>query len=520
LKKLPVGIQTFSEIIRENQVYVDKTELIQELLEAGKYFFFSRPRRFGKSLLLDTIHEIFEGNQALFKGLWLENQRDWTKKNPVIRLDFNRVITKDAIIEETLYTEIQNNATRLKVELSEKKSPSSAFRELLLKLSQIHGDGSIVLLVDEYDKALVDYLDNQETFAYNQDLLRGFYTNIKAHDKAMKFVLLMGVSKIGKLSLFSGLNNITDISLDTKFANICGISQNELNFYFEDYIKTYANKHQKNVSEVLSILKNWYNGYSWNSIDTLYNPYSLLNFFRSQELRNYWFETGTPTILTKMIRANGHLFDNFKNFVVGSDLSLSTFDVQENDDIGLMFQTGYLTIKSIVEFWNQPKVYQLGFPNQEVEYSFAQFLLAEYIKIAPSRMSHEIAYPMTVALHQNDIPTFVEYLKSSFARIPYQLFIEKEAFYHSMLLMLMISTGMPMRTEESSAGGRSDLVIETPERIFIFEFKIDKTAKEAIEQILSRGYQNPYMTHKKGITIIGINFSERQLSDFEVQEIK
>ncbi len=520
MKKLPVGIQTFSEIIRENQVYVDKTELIHELLETGKYFFFSRPRRFGKSLLLDTIHEIFEGNQVLFKGLWLENQRDWTRTNPVIRIDFNRVVTNDSIIEETLCTEIQSNATRLGIELFEKKSPSAAFRELLAKLYKIHGDGSIVLLVDEYDKALVDYLDNQEVFDYNQDLLRGFYTNIKAHDKGIKFVMLMGVSKVGKLSLFSGLNNITDISLDLKFANICGISQTELEFYFEPHISVYAQKHQKTSAEVLMILKKWYNGYSWNSIDTLYNPYSLLNFFRSQELRNYWFETGTPTILTKMIRTNGHLFDNFKNFVVGSDLSLSTFDVQENDDIGLMFQTGYLTIKSIIEFWNQPKVYQLGFPNQEVEYSFAQFLLAEYIKIAPSRMSNEIAYPMTVALHQNDIPTFIEYLKSSFARIPHQLFIEKEAFYHSMLMMLMISIGMPMRAEESSAGGRSDLVIETPERIFIFEFKISKTAQEALKQILMKGYANPYMTDNKGITCIGINFTERQLTTFEIQVIK
>jgi hypothetical protein len=232
MQKLPLGIQTFSEIIQQNYLYVDKTEDIFRMIDAGKYFFFSRPRRFGKSLLLDTLHEIFEGNKVLFKGLWIENKIDW-KPYPVIRIDFGRVVSKDGDLKEALLREISKNAKRLGLTQTNSLSPSIAFGDLLDNACTKYGENSIVLLVDEYDKALVDFIEDQTIFDYNRDILRGFYSNIKSYDACIKFTLLTGVSKIGKMSLFSGLNNINDISLDKEYANLCGISQVELEIKIE-----------------------------------------------------------------------------------------------------------------------------------------------------------------------------------------------------------------------------------------------------------------------------------------------
>jgi Predicted AAA-ATPase/PD-(D/E)XK nuclease superfamily len=513
MQKLPIGIQTFSEIRNKNYLYIDKTEYIHRLVNAGKYFFFARPRRFGKSLLLDTMQEVFEGNRQIFNGLWIENKIEW-ESFPVVRIDFSKVVSKTGNIDKNLVTEIKSNAQRLGVDISEITS-SEAFRELLVNLCAKYGDGNIVLLIDEYDKALVDYLDENDTFNYNQELLRAFYTNIKSHDKCIKFAFLAGVSKIGKLSLFSGLNNIRDISLSDDFANMCGISQEELEKSFQLHIEAFASKQSFDKEFLLKHLKLWYNGYSWDAKETLYNPYSLLNVFTDFEFNNYWYATGTPTMLTKMVQQNQRLFDNFRDHVVGSDLSLTTFDVQSKDDIGLMFQTGYLTVKEIVRTNSiVPPLYKLGFPNLEVETSFAKHLLADYIDISPELMSNDLSYPLIVALTNNDLPAFIAKIEATFARIPYHLFIEKEAFYHSILLILMLTTGFQMRAEEASSGGRSDLVIETPDRIFIFEFKLNQTANDALIQIKVNGYANPYLVSGKKITLVGINFSDRKLENW------
>ena len=289
MQKLPLGIQTFSEIRNQNYLYVDKTQDIFKMIDSGKYFFFSRPRRFGKSLLLDTLHEIFEGNKALFKNLWIENKLYW-RRYPVVRIDFGRIVSKDGNLIEALLSEILKNAQRLDVAVSNTLSPSIAFGDLLNNICDKYGKNSIVLLIDEYDKALVDFIDDVELFNYNRDILRGFYTNIKSYDACIKFTLLTGVSKIGKMSLFSGLNNINDISLDNEYANLCGISQKELESNFKEHIDIFAKIEAKGRSELLELLKKWYNGYSWNGQTTLYNPYSLLNVFQKNVFQNYWFD--------------------------------------------------------------------------------------------------------------------------------------------------------------------------------------------------------------------------------------
>lgn len=516
MQKLPLGIQTFSEIREQNYLYVDKTEDIFRMIDSGKYFFFSRPRRFGKSLLLDTLHEIFEGNKALFKGLWIENKIEW-KRYPVVRIDFGKVVSQDGDLIEALLNEILRNAQRLEVTISNTLSPSIAFGDLLNNICAKYGKNSIVLLIDEYDKALVDFIDKVESFNYNRDILRGFYSNIKSYDACIKFTLLTGVSKIGKMSLFSGLNNINDISLDKEFANLCGISQAELEFNFKEHIETFAKIEEKDRNELLDLLKKWYNGYSWNGQTTLYNPYSLLNVFQKNVFQNYWFDTGTPTLLIKMVSQNQRLFDTFKNYVMGDSWSMSSFDPRSNDDIGLMFQTGYLTIKDKEKNADGIPSYKLGFPNQEVENSFAKYLLAEYIIVAPERLTNDLAYPMKNALYEADLKTFTNCLKVAFSKIPHHLFIEKEAFYHSMLLMLMMASGITMRSEEASSKGRSDLVLETDDKIYIFEFKLNQSAEAAINQIIEKGYANPYLLSSKQIVLVGINFKNRELDDWNVK---
>jgi hypothetical protein len=514
MQKLPLGIQTFSEIRKQNYLYVDKTEDIFRMIDAGKYFFFSRPRRFGKSLLLDTLHNIFEGNQSLFKGLWIENKIDW-KPYPVIRIDFGRVVSRDGNLIDALLKEISRNADRLGVTITNLNSPSIAFGDLLDKVYLKYGENSIVLLIDEYDKALVDFIDDQVLFAYNRDILRGFYTNIKSYDACIKFTLLTGVSKIGKMSLFSGLNNINDISLDNEYANLCGISQEELEFNFKEHLENFAKIEAREKTELLELLKRWYNGYSWNGQSTLYNPYSLLNVFQKNVFQNYWFDTGTPTLLIKMVSQNQRLFDTFKNYVMGDSWSMSSFDPQSNDDIGLMFQTGYLTIKEKEKNSDGIPSYKLGFPNQEVEYSFAKYLLAEYITVAPERLTNDLAYPMKNALQEKDLEAFTNCIKVAFSKIPHHLFIEKEAFYHSMLLMLMMASGIMMRSEEASSKGRSDLVLETNDTIYIFEFKLNQSAEIAINQIIEKGYANPYLLSAKEVVLVGMNFKNRELVDWK-----
>jgi hypothetical protein len=516
MQKLPLGIQTFSEIRKQNYLYVDKTEDIFRMIDAGKYFFFSRPRRFGKSLLLDTLHNIFEGNQSLFKGLWIENKIDW-KPYPVIRIDFGRVVSRDGNLIDALLKEISRNADRLGVTITNLNSPSIAFGDLLDKVYLKYGENSIVLLIDEYDKALVDFIDDQVLFAYNRDILRGFYTNIKSYDACIKFTLLTGVSKIGKMSLFSGLNNINDISLDNEYANLCGISQEELEFNFKEHLENFAKIEAREKTELLELLKRWYNGYSWNGQSTLYNPYSLLNVFQKNVFQNYWFDTGTPTLLIKMVSQNQRLFDTFKNYVMGDSWSMSSFDPQSNDDIGLMFQTGYLTIKEKEKNSDGIPSYKLGFPNQEVEYSFAKYLLAEYITVAPERLTNDLAYPMKNALQEKDLEAFTNCIKVAFSKIPHHLFIEKEAFYHSMLLMLMMASGIMMRSEEASSKGRSDLVLETNDTIYIFEFKLNQSAEIAINQIIEKGYANPYLLSAKEVVLVGMNFKNRELVDWKAE---
>jgi hypothetical protein len=514
MQKLPIGIQTFSEIREQNYLYVDKTQDIFKLIDTGKYFFLSRPRRFGKSLLLDTLHELFEGNKKLFTGLWIEDKIAW-KPYPVIRIDFGKVVSKDGDLKESLLSEINKNASRLNVINDSSSTPSLAFGNLLNSLCSKYGKNSVVLLIDEYDKALVDYIESPEVFNQNRDLLNGFYTNIKSYDACIKFTFMTGVSKIGKMSLFSGLNNINDISLDQEYANICGITQNELLQYFDVYINRLAEGLNKNIPETTELLKNWYNGYSWNGIDTLFNPYSLLNVFQKKVFQNYWFDTGTPTFLIKMVRQNQRLFDTFKNYVLGDSWAMSSFDPASNDDIGLMFQTGYLTIKEREESSDYAiPSYKLGFPNQEVEHSFAKYLLAEYIKISPEKMANDLSLPMRKALYESDLAGFISLIKVAFSKIPYSLYIEQEAFYHSMLMILMLSTGITMRTEELSSQGRSDLVLETPTHLYIFEFKVNQNAKTAIEQIRKKGYANPYLSSMKEITLVGINFKNRELNDW------
>ncbi|MFN8579073.1 MAG: AAA family ATPase [Candidatus Sericytochromatia bacterium] len=369
LKPLPLGNATFKNIIESDCLYVDKTEEIFKLLsknEETRYYFLSRPRRFGKSLLISTLQEIFKGNKELFKGLYIYDKIDW-KKYPVIRLTLNALTYSKGIkgFEDSLLDHINDayKTYNLKLETNDYKI---AFKNLIQELSKI---GKVALLIDEYDKPIIEYIgDNIERSVEMRTIMKSFYETIKANDEYLHFVFLTGVSKFSKTSIFSSLNNLNDITLDEKFSKIVGIDENQLYSYFSDYIELLAKKKRLTVDELKLRLRKWYNGYSWDSKNFLYNPYSILSAFTKEDIDNYWFETGTPTFLIKTIRNHNIDIRKLEQLIL-SIKSFSAFDVDKMNVYALLFQTGYLTIKEIINN-EEDKEYVLSYPNKEVRKSF------------------------------------------------------------------------------------------------------------------------------------------------------
>ncbi|GAB4420175.1 MAG: ATP-binding protein [Bacteroidia bacterium] len=497
MKPLPLSIQTFSEIHRLGLLYVDKTEQIHRLLTQGKYYFLSRPRRFGKSLLLSTIREIFLGSREMFAGLWLHDRWDWSQTHPVVHIGMAGIGYDKLGLEQALQTELHRQAQAHSIDLID-SSEDQMFRSLIQQLSQAHG--RVVVLIDEYDKPLIDYLGRDLARAQeHRKVFKRFYSVLKDADPDLRFVLITGVSRFTKVSIFSDLNNLTDLTMGSQAADLVGITQAELEHSFADYLDHQLATSGETRQALLDRVRTWYNGYSWDSETMVYNPYSLLNFFYTQDLRNYWFETGTPTFLLELMKAeNLYRLDDLR----ATESSLAAYDLEHIRLLPLLFQTGYLTIKE-----RGPIRYRLGYPNREVQQSMQQYILGELMHTDPGFAANPVV-DLYEALSEDDLARAMEVLQGVFARIPYDLFIaNREAYYHSLLHVFFELMGNYFTSEVHTHRGRIDAVVQTPGDVWIMEFKLDEPAGVALAQIRDRGYQTGYVGRGKAVHLVGVSFS-------------
>lgn len=510
LQRLPVGIQTFSELREGNYLYVDKTAAIQRLITQGKYFFLSRPRRFGKSLLLSTIKSIYQGRRDLFSDLWIEHQRDWGKVNPVIHLSINKLDYQGLGLELALQQAMHTCAAEYQVQLIS-TTLKNLFAELLEKLAGQHG--KVVVLIDEYDKPLIDYLDDIPLAKANQQVMKTFYSVIKDSDPYIEFLLITGVSKFSRVSLFSDLNNLADLTLNRRYASLTGYTQTELEHYFQPYMEELEQHLNIDRTTLLHKIRRWYNGYTWDLQTSVYNPFSVLNLFDNGDFRNFWFETGTPTFLPKLMRREKvYRLDDLE--VV--EAALGNYDIERLQLTPVLFQTGYLTLKSRDEYG----LYRLDYPNHEVQASMTLYLMAEWAHEEPARTT-----PMVVKLHKaflaNDMPAVIGIIKTVFKKIPYPIFIQdREAYYHSLIYLTFFYLGQFAEAEVNESNARVDCVVKTPAHIYIIEFKLDETAQVAMRQIKSRDYAGAFRDDPRPKVLLGINFSSqlKSVDDWVVEE--
>jgi hypothetical protein len=516
MKILPIGIQDFETIIKGNFVYVDKTKYYYDTFETGKFYFFSRPRRFGKSLFLSSLKYLYQGRKDLFKGLWIEDNWNWDLIYPVIHVDLSKIDTRKSTLQSGLMAQMTAHAKNYGIELNG-NSAAECFVELIHKLGQ--GDQKCVVLVDEYDKPITDYITDPETSEQHVKELKSFYGILKSSDPYLQKVIITGVSKYGKVSIFSDLNNLHDVSMSPVAAKACGYTQEELESYFDLHIEAGLAKYDTTKEDFLARIKNWYNGYIFDDEMSarLYNPFSILNFFASYRLKNYWFETGTPTFLTELLAQDQ--FDPARlEYLKTTDILFKSADLSHIDALSLLYQTGYLTIKDINGSFEFQR-YILGFPNQEVRLSFMSYLLAEYAQETPSQISTNVIVKIQDALWEKDWPSFFECINGVFATVPYLIFKNQEAYYHALVHVILTLSGHLVLSEVLTNKGRIDSVLETEQFIVIFEFKMDSSAQVALAQIHEKGYAERYGKTDKALVLIGVNFDskERKITDWVVE---
>jgi len=518
MKKLPIGIQTFRKFNSENYLYIDKTKGIYQLLSEGnEYYFLSRPRRFGKSLLVSILKEIFSGNKELFKGLWIYDKLDW-QPHPVIHLDFLGLEYegREQLIQ-TLEFLVDQNANAYGVQLNQ-KGYDKRFKELIIKLS---AENRVVILVDEYDKPIIDYVENQEIkiAKENRKVLKTFYGAIKGADEYLAFVFITGVSKFSKVSIFSGLNNLRDITMSASFSTLLGYTEDELQVYFKEHMTKMAGKLEITPKALMQRIRKWYNGYSWDGENFVYNPLSILSLFSENSFENFWFSTGTPTFLTRLIKNKQRNISQFDNLPVSS-YTFDSYDIENMDVTSLLFQTGYLTVKEIF-FKKEKKKYRLSYPNKEVRDSFLTYLFQEYTEKG-LEISSQVVERLVEAIDNDDLHRLMEEIKSLLASIPYYLFThQKEAYYHTIIYLILRLAGAEIRSEESTNIGRIDAVMESEHIIYIFEFKMGDE-REALEQIKRMKYAEKYMSGNKRIVLVGVglNAEQRNIGNYVKEELR
>ena len=498
-------MQSFESIRQNNFLYVDKTKHIYSLANSNRYYFLSRPRRFGKSLFLSTLKAYFLGKKELFKGLYIETvEKDWTEY-PVIYLDLNSGIYTT---EEELYRVLNYPMQRLEQKYSiDVKEPSLSVRLKNIVLTAFEQTGKqVVILVDEYDKPLISTLDNEDLHDKYKTILKGVYSILKECDEYIRFGMLTGVTKFSKISLFSDLNNLMDISLDENYTDICGITEEEIKTNFKEHLQAFAEKENTTKEDILSQLKAMYDGYhfSKNTDVDIYNPFSLINSLTRREFENYWFQTGTPTFLIKLLKENDYDLKDFSEGNIDA-VDLTSKESMLNAPIALFYQSGYLTIKDYDRDFSS---YVLGYPNREVEQSFLDFLLPKYIN-TEENMSTSFLIAFARDLRAGRIEDFLTKLKVFFAKTPYDLIKDTENHYQTVVFIICRLLGYYSEAEYKIVNGRIDMVIKTKDYIYVFEFKFDKSAKEALQQIDSKDYPLAFQQDERKLYKIGVNFSSQ-----------
>ncbi|MDE6836023.1 MAG: ATP-binding protein [Muribaculaceae bacterium] len=500
--RYPIGEQSFERLRRDGFLYVDKTEYIEKIVGGSKYFFLGRPRRFGKSLFLSTLKCFYEGKRELFKDLYIDTV-DWNwEVYPVLYLDLNTSkYKKDGDLEDVLDRQLRKWEKEYDVDVKD-KAHAQRFATIIETVSKRTGK-EVVILVDEYDKPLVTNLHHPKRFEEYRDALADLYSNFKSAADYIKLVFLTGVTRFAKLSVFSGLNNISDISFVDKFAGICGITESELKSYFIPGIKELSVKYKRSFEEEIQELKRNYDGYHFSEdCPDIYNPYSLLQVMDYSKYSNYWISSGTPTILVEQLQKIDADLEEFLTIRASQNM-LEGLDMDSPRPIALLYQTGYLTIK---KFDERRRLYHLGIPNEEVKQGFFEFLLPYYTSLAEERVAPFI-FDLIDEIESGDVDAFMKRLQSLFAGYGHDLKFDEERNVQNAMLLIFSLVGMHVDAEVRNSDGRIDILVRTREYVYIMELKYDKSSEEALAQIERKEYALPWSIDSRSVIAIGINYS-------------
>ena len=501
-KLYPVGIQNFEKLRNGGYFYIDKTALVYRLVTTGSYYFLGRPRRFGKSLLVSTLEAYFQGKKELFEGLAVSELEKGWKQYPVIHLDLNakkfdgpedliRLIDRQLLVLEAEYGKVETDETI-----------DDRFVSLIRNMHDRTGE-RVVILVDEYDKPLLQAIGNEALQNEYRAILKAFYGVLKSMDGYIRFALLTGVTKFGKVSVFSDLNNLFDISMDENYTSICGISEKELLDNFDEDIRALAENNGQTYEEACAKLKENYDGYHFYPGSTgIYNPFSLLNTFMKGRYGSYWFETGTPTYLVELLKSHKYSLYKLAHEKTTAKV-LDSIDSASRNPVGVIYQSGYLTIKGFIP---EPRIYELGFPNREVEEGFMDFLVPFYTPVEESESGFAV-WEFIQDVKAGNVDGFMERLQSFLADCPYEMAKDIELHYQNVLFIVFRLAGLYTQVEYHTSRGRIDMVVQTSDYVYVMEFKLDGSAEQAIEQIEERQYDLPFAKDRRKVYKIGVNFS-------------
>ena len=512
-RKYPIGIQSFEKLRNDGYLYVDKSFFVKELSDWGCHYFLSRPRRFGKSLFVDTLHCAFEGKKHLFEGLYLEDKWDWDKKHPVLKVSFGSGVHHSVEeLQQTIEEVLNGWQKKYNIQLTA-PSIKGKFKELIEGVVEQSGEQAVVL-IDEYDKPILDNITNIPLATDIREELKNFCSVLKDSDQYLKMVFITGVSKFSKVSLFSGLNHLEDLTINPTFSSICGYTQEELESNFTEELKLYDKEE----------VRTWYNGYSWGN-STVYNPFGILQFFKNGVYKNYWFESGTPSFLLKLLTKNSYSITDIEDIEV-SEAIAESFELEDLELETLLFQTGYLTIRDVRMYGNK-RTYILSYPNLEVKMSLNDTLL-EY---SSSRLSTKEKNVINLynLLEKNDLESMQTLFHSFFASVPSDWFrknniAEYEGFYASVFYAYFAALGLNVRTEDPRNDGRMDMTLLFEGRCYIFEFKVVEYSTgdgSALQQIKDKKYADKYSADYKEIYLVGVEFrkEDKNIVRFEYEQV-
>ena len=509
-KKVGIGVQNIQDFAIDNLIYVDKTEKIYELMQLGKHNFIVRPRRFGKSLLLDTIAAIYEGSKEQFQGTWAYNNIDWAAETrPTLRIDFTLIESDACSLEQGLQAYLQPIAEDLELNLTG-NSAKDMFKRIIEHLGKTK---PIAILIDEYEMAITDLVGKDEArLEENIFTLKKFYGTMKGSGRYIHRTYITGVTKIGQIGILSDLNMLNDLTLDERFTTLLGYTETELRHYYAEYITAAAKKYNMPETEILGHIKHRYNGYSWDGATRVYNPFGTLNFLDNRTFVNFWFATGNPKFLIEQMREKA--FYNIENQAVNG-IIFEKFDIENIELTSLLFQTGYLTVKELGE---RDNYYVLDYPNHEVRESMYQFLIDDLAKNIHRGDSGLTMIDLKKAFLVRDTEQVREILNGILSDLPNEAFLKQtEGLFHGLVHIIFNYLGIFIKSEVHSSRGRADAIVETPTDVFIFEFKINKTAAEAMAQIEKKKYADKYRASKKTLNGIAFNYNsiERCIDEWE-----